>query len=126
MVIGSRKVDDARVEVPQATYRRVGSKAFALVRNALVGLGDIRDTQCGFKFFKRSAAKAIFSRQRVDGYMFDVEILYLARKRRLRLAEVPIVWYFQASSRVSPLRDTIRMFRDILRVRWNDARGRYA
>ncbi|HZS02577.1 MAG TPA: dolichyl-phosphate beta-glucosyltransferase [Chloroflexota bacterium] len=91
----------------------------------LLAVPGLHDTQCGFKAFTAASAVALFGASTVDGFGFDVEVLYLARKRGLRLVEVPIAWYYQASSRVSPLRDTIRMIRDVLRVRWNDARGVY-
>jgi glycosyltransferase involved in cell wall biosynthesis len=120
VVVGSRKVDDARVEVPQALYRRLGSKAFGFVRNALVGLGDIRDTQCGFKFFQRGAAKAVFSRQRVDGYMFDVEILYLARQLGYRIKEVGVRWQDDGDSRSNLVGGTWKHARDLLRIRFTD------
>jgi dolichyl-phosphate beta-glucosyltransferase len=123
VVIGSRKVDGALVEVPQATYRRVGSKAFALVRNALVGLGDIRDTQCGFKFFQRAAAKAIFSRQRIDGYMFDVEILYLARRLGYRIKEVGVRWQDDGDSRSDALTQSVGHGMDLLRIRFGPKPG---
>ena len=123
VVIGSRKVDDARVEVPQALYRRLGSKAFGFVRNALVGLGDVRDTQCGFKFFQRGAAKAIFSRQRVDGYMFDVEILYLARLLGYRIKEVGVRWQDDGDSRSNLVGGTWKHARDLLRIRFTNYSG---
>ncbi|HLH25369.1 MAG TPA: dolichyl-phosphate beta-glucosyltransferase [Chloroflexota bacterium] len=107
-------------------YRRhlMGRVFNLLVR--LLAVPGLHDTQCGFKAFTAASAASLFAASTVDGFGFDVEVLYLARKRRLRLVEVPIAWYYQASSRVSPLRDTIRMIRDVLRVRWNDWRGRYA
>jgi glycosyltransferase involved in cell wall biosynthesis len=115
-----------------AGARRIGEPfmrhLMGRVFNTLVRLLAVRglnDTQCGFKAFTAGSAEALFGRATIDGFGFDVEVLYLARKRGLRLAEVPIAWYYQASSRVSPLRDTIRMVRDVLRVRWNDWRGLY-
>ena len=83
VVIGSRGLADSRVEVPQALYRRVGSRAFGLAMHALVGLPHVRDTQCGFKFFRGDVARDLFARQRIDGYMFDVEVLHLAHAQRL-------------------------------------------
>jgi dolichyl-phosphate beta-glucosyltransferase len=106
-------------------YRRhlMGRVFNTLVR--LLAVPGLHDTQCGFKAFTAASAETLFGATTVDGFGFDVEVLYLARKRGLRLVEVPIAWYYQVSSRVSPLRDTIRMIRDVLRVRWNDARGVY-
>ena len=118
VVIGSRKVSDARVEVRQKLHRRLGSRAFRLVRSALVGLGDIRDTQCGFKFFTRAAAKAIFARQRIDGYMFDVEILYLARRLGYRIKEVGVRWQDDGDSRSDAVAQSLMHGVDLLRIRF--------
>ena len=117
LVIGSRKVSDARVEVAQPLHRRLGSRAFRLVRSALVGLSDIRDTQCGFKFFRRAAAKAVFARQQIDGYMFDVEILYLARKLGYRIREVGVRWQDDGDSRSDALTQSFMHGIDLLRIR---------
>src|SRR5581483_4234241 len=80
IAIGSRPADRTQVERPQPAYRRAGSRVFHLLMHAAIGLHDITDTQCGFKFFHRDVARDLFSRQRIDGYMFDVEILHLAAK----------------------------------------------
>jgi dolichyl-phosphate beta-glucosyltransferase len=120
VAIGSRRVENASIEVPQPLYRRLGSQAFSFVRNVLVGLGDIRDTQCGFKFFQRGAAKAIFSRQRIDGYMFDVEILYLARLLGYRVREVGVRWQDDGDSRSNLALGTWRHARDLLKIRFTD------
>jgi dolichyl-phosphate beta-glucosyltransferase len=85
----------------------------------------IQDTQCGFKAFTRTAARDVFPRLTIDGFGFDVELLYLARRRGYSVREVPVTWVYAASSRVDPLRDTVRMFADVLRVRLNALRGRY-
>lgn len=92
IVIGSRGLADSRVEVPPPVHRRLGSRAFALAMHALIGLHGVRDTQCGFKFFQRQAAVDLFERQRIDGYMFDVEILYLAERTGYRIKEVGVRW----------------------------------
>jgi dolichyl-phosphate beta-glucosyltransferase len=124
VVIGSRRVDDAKIEVPQPLYRRVGSRAFGVVRNMLVGLGDVRDTQCGFKFFQRHAARAIFGRQRIDGYMFDVEILYLARLLGYRIREVGVRWQDDGDSRSKAVNDAFKHGIDLLKIRFaNYSRG---
>jgi len=120
VAIGSRRVENARVEVPQPLYRRLGSRAFGFVRNVLVGLGDVRDTQCGFKFFQRGAAKAIFARQKIDGYMFDVEILYLARFLGYRVREVGVRWQDDGDSRSNLALGTWRHARDLLKIRFTD------
>jgi glycosyltransferase involved in cell wall biosynthesis len=117
MAIGSRKVGDSRIEVAQPLFRRAGSAAFHLVMGTLLGLGDIRDTQCGFKFCKRDAAKRLFKHQRIDGYMFDVEILRLARLMGLSIKEVGVVWRDDGDSRYSPISGTIKNARELLRIR---------
>ena len=121
VVIGSRGLRDSRVERPQALYRRAGSKVFALGMRAIVGLHGIADTQCGFKFFRRAAADDIFARQRVDGYMFDVEILHLASRSGYRIAQVPVRWRDDGDSRLELVRGNLRNLRDLLRIRL----GRY-
>ena len=88
IVIGSRGLPEAVVERRQPWYRRVGSTGFGMFMHTVVGLRDIPDTQCGFKFFQRAVALDLFKRQRIDGYMFDVEVLYLARRAGYRLAQV--------------------------------------
>lgn len=136
-VIGLAALLDARHQVVIATRegqgaRRVGEpyvrhlmgRVFNLLVQALAVPG-IQDTQCGFKAFSRACAREVFSRQRVAGFGFDVEVLFLARRLGYGIKEVPVTWEYRASSRVDPIRDTIRMFRDVLLVRLNDLRGSY-
>jgi len=117
VAIGSRKVGGAQIEVSQPLYRRLGSAAFGAVMHAMLGLPDIRDTQCGFKFFTKPAAEKIFSLQRIDGYMFDVEILRLASLLNFKIKEVGVRWRDDGDSRYSPLGGTIRNARELLRIR---------
>jgi dolichyl-phosphate beta-glucosyltransferase len=117
MAIGSRKVGGAEIEIAQPLYRRLGSAAFGAVMHAMLGLPDIRDTQCGFKFFTKAAAQRIFSLQRIDGYMFDVEILRLAKLLNYRIKEVGVRWRDDGDSRYSPLGGTIKNARELLRIR---------
>ena len=117
VVIGSRGLRESRVERPQTWYRRAGSKVFAVGMHAIVGLDAIADTQCGFKFFRRAAADDIFGRQRIDGYMFDVEILYLAVGAGYRVAQVPVRWRDDGDSRLELVRGNLRNLRDLLRIR---------
>jgi len=118
VVIGTRGARASQIERPQPLYRRLGSKAFGLVMHTLVGLPDIIDTQCGFKFFSRTVALDLFSRQRIDSYMFDVEILYLARQSGYRIEQVPIRWRDDGDSRLVLLSGNIRNGLDILRIRF--------
>src|SRR5262249_10823595 len=100
VVIGSRGVADAAIGGPQPLYRRLGSQAFAVAMHLVIGLWQIHDTQCGFKFFRGSVARDLFARQRIDGYMFDVEILYLAQKLGFRIKEVGVRWRDDGDSRL--------------------------
>jgi dolichyl-phosphate beta-glucosyltransferase len=119
VVIGSRAMADSRVEVPQPFYRRIGSRGFGVFMHLTVGLWGIRDTQCGFKFFRGDVARDLFSRQRVDGYMFDVELLYLAARSRYRVKEVGIRWHDDGDSRLELLAGNWRNLRDVLQIRLN-------
>ncbi len=124
VVIASREGLGAR-RIGEPYARHLMGRVFNALVRALAVPG-IQDTQCGFKAFTREAARDIFPRQTIDGFGFDVELLYIARQRGYRIREVPVTWVYAASSRVDPLRDTVRMFADVLRVRLNDLRGRYA
>jgi dolichyl-phosphate beta-glucosyltransferase len=119
VVIGSRGLRESRIERPQPLHRRLGSRGFAVFMHTVVGLSGIVDTQCGFKFFQSDVARDLFARQQIDGYMFDVEILYLARRLGYRIEEVPIVWRDDADSRLNLLAGNLRNVRDILGIRWH-------
>ena len=117
VVIGSRAMQGTRIERRQPLYRQLGGKGFGLFMHAVVGLAGITDTQCGFKFFTRAAAREIFRRQRIDGYMFDVEILALARALDYRICQVPIRWRDDGDSRLALLSGNLRNVIDIFRIR---------
>ncbi|MCL4534030.1 MAG: glycosyltransferase family 2 protein [Bacteroidetes bacterium] len=123
IAIASREVRGAR-RIGEPSHRHLMGRVFNLIVRVLAVPG-LQDTQCGFKCFTREAAREIFARQVIDGFGFDVEVLYIARKMHLGITEVPISWYYSPSSRVDPVRDTIRMMRDVLEVRSNDRRGVY-
>jgi dolichyl-phosphate beta-glucosyltransferase len=117
MVIGSRALGESRIERAQPWYRRVGAKGFRVFMEGVTGLRNISDTQCGFKFFQHDVAKRIFGLQKIDGYMYDVEILLLAQRLGVAVREVPIRWRDDADSRLELFRGNLRNFRDILRIR---------
>ena len=117
LVAGSRAVADSEIEVYQPTYRRVGSWAFGKVMHTLIGLHQIRDTQCGFKFFTRTCANEIFSRAQIDGYMCDVEILSLAEQLGFTVRETGIVWRDDGDSRLALVRGNLQNVYDLLRIR---------
>jgi dolichyl-phosphate beta-glucosyltransferase len=118
IVIGSRGVAESRIETPQPLYRQLGSRAFALVMHALLGLWHIHDTQCGFKFFRAAVARDLFRRQRIDGYMFDVEILHLAEQCGYHVKEVGVRWQDDGDSRLQLVAGNWRNMLDILRIRF--------
>jgi len=117
MVIGSRALAASRIERAQPWYRRIGAKGFRVFMESVTGLRNISDTQCGFKFFQHDIAKRIFGLQKIDGYMYDVEILLLAQRLGVTVREVPIRWRDDADSRLELFRGNLRNFRDILRIR---------
>ena len=123
IAIGSREASGSnRIGEP---YRRhvMGRVYNVLVR--LLAVPGLSDTQCGFKCFRGQEATDLFSLQRLRGFAFDVEILFLAVRRGLRVREVPIDWYFRPQSKVRALFDSLGMSWDIVRVRWNNLRGKY-
>jgi len=132
VVIGSREVKGA-LRQQEPWYRHLMGKVFnALVQ--LVAIRGIHDTQCGFKIFETNVARDLFSRLQVYRAhpekhaftgAFDVELLFLAGKRGVRIAEVPVHWYHASTTRVNPLRDSVRMFFDVLKIRWAFWRGLY-
>ncbi len=108
----------ADMRASQPAWRRIGGRLFALVRRRLL-LSDVEDTQCGFKAFRRPAAHAIFSRQRLDGWAFDAELLYLARKLGLAVRQVSVTWQHVEGSRLQlGVGTALREVRDLLRIRW--------
>lgn len=132
VVIGSREVKGAR-RLKEPWYRHFMGRGFNFFVS-LLALRGIQDTQCGFKLFKAEAAKDLFSKLVVYGKhpektaftgAFDVEILYLAQKFGFKIAEVPVYWTHITTTRISPVKDSIRMFVDLLRIRLTDLLGRY-
>jgi len=117
VVIGTRAVKRSLIERPQPLYRRIGSRGFSVFMHTVVGLPNISDTQCGFKFFRRSVARELFRTQRIDRYMFDVEILSLASLFGYSIQEVPIRWRDDGDSRLDLVSGNIRNVIDIFRIR---------
>lgn len=123
VAIGSREAPGA-TRYNEPSYRHVGGRAINLAIRLLI-LPGLNDTQCGFKCFSAAAAEELFKRQILNGWSFDIEILYLARRKKMRIREIPINWYFDADSKVSAVRDALRMVGDIFRIHLNHLRGRY-
>ncbi len=116
VVIGSRAVDSSMIKVHQPFYREMMGKTFNKIVQFLVVKG-ISDTQCGFKGMSSTAAMNIFSKCKIDGFGFDVEMLYLADKLKFKIKEIPVEWYNDDRSKVDPIKDSIKMFLEILKIR---------
>jgi dolichyl-phosphate beta-glucosyltransferase len=116
VAIGTRRGEGVAIERAQPLYRRMGSRGFLWFMQTVVGLPGINDTQCGFKFFRHDAAKELFRRQKIDAYMFDVEILAIARRLRYRIEQVPVRWRDDADSRLDLVAGNLRNVRDIFRI----------
>jgi glycosyltransferase involved in cell wall biosynthesis len=125
VVIGSRAVDRSMIAKRQSLLRESGGIVFNLVVRMLLGL-RLQDTQCGFKLFKRDRMENIFKKQTIPGFGFDPELLFLAAKSNLKIREVPVRWSHAEGSKIRFLRDGIRMFLDLVRIRWNYLQGRYS
>ena len=123
VAIASREVPGAR-RINEPAYRHLMGRVFNLLVQ-IIAVPDIRDTQCGFKAYRREVARDIFPSQTIEGWGFDVEILFIARRRGYRVVEVPVDWYYGEQSKIRPVRDTIRMTRELFQVRINAWKGRY-
>lgn len=123
VAIGSRETPGA-MRYDEPIRRHLMGRVFNWLARRLV-LPDIQDTQCGFKCFTRQAARDVVSCQQLSGWGFDVELLFIARKRGYTLREVPIAWHYKPSSRIHPLRDALHMTRDLFAIRRNDQSGCY-
>ena len=115
--LGSRTASGAVIRRRQPILRRAGAWLFRRMVRLAMGLPGRIDTQCGFKLFERGAARAIFARNRVDGFMFDVETVLNARKLGLRLAEFPVDWTSDPDTRFRLVRGTLRNLKDLARIR---------
>jgi dolichyl-phosphate beta-glucosyltransferase len=117
VAIASRAVSGSRVEVPQPIYRVAMGKVFNLIVQVVL-LPGIWDTQCGFKLFRADVAHPVFAALTTDGFGYDPEVLYLAKRRGVKIAEVPVVWRHSAPTKVLPIRSSIDMFKHVVRVRF--------
>jgi len=124
IAIGSRSVDRSLIEIHQSRRREFAGRLFNRLVRMVTGL-PFQDTQCGFKAFARERSQIVFEKQRIKGFGFDPEILYLARRHSLRTVEIPVRWAHDAGTRVRILHDSLRMFRDLLSIRYNCLAGRY-
>jgi glycosyltransferase involved in cell wall biosynthesis len=123
VIIASREAPGA-VRYNEPSYRHWGGRAINLAIRFLI-LPGLRDTQCGFKCFRAETAQKLFTQQTLGGWSFDIEVLYLARRKGMSVTEIPIQWYFGADSKVSAVRDALRMLGDIFRIHLRALRGGY-
>ena len=124
IAIGSRWIDSRLQIRKQPLHRRIFGRIFNLALRLILGL-QFKDTQCGFKAFTRRSAQAIFPQQKIERWGFDPELLYLARKFGFTVSEVPVTWSHREGTRIHPLRDGVRMFVELLRIRWYALKGNY-
>ena len=124
VAIGSRWLQRELQTERQPFYRQLYGRLFNLGLRIVLGL-NYRDTQCGFKAFTRRAIEIVFARQRVERWGFDPELLFLAKKFKLKTVEVPVEWAHDHRSKINPLRDGLKMGLEVLDVRWNSLMGRY-
>lgn len=124
VAIGSRWLDKQRQTIHQPLYRRFFGRCFNWVTRKVMGL-PYKDTQCGFKAFKRDAAQVIFRLQTIERWGFDPELLFIARKLGYKIVEVPVTWGHDERSRISYLKDGMKMLEEMAQIRRNSLRGRY-
>ena len=123
VAIASREVPGAQ-RFGEPTYRHFIGRIFNFMVRTIT-LPGIQDTQCGFKCFRAQPARDLFSLQTIEGWTFDVELLFIALRRGYHVIEIPIPWYYRVGSQVRIFRDSLRMLTDLFRIRYNGFRGRY-
>lgn len=123
VAIASREAPGAeRIDEPY--YRHLMGRVYNLLVR-LAAVPGIQDTQCGFKAFRREVARQVFPLQTIEGWGFDVEVLFIARRLGYQIVEIPVRWYYGRESKVKPVKDTLCMVRDLLQVRRNARQGLY-
>jgi glycosyltransferase involved in cell wall biosynthesis len=125
VAIGSRAMDRSLISTRQSIFRETAGIIFNKIVRMVLRLPFV-DTQCGFKAFRRERCRIIFEQQRIEGFGFDPELLYLARHYGLRAIEIPVRWGHSEATKVNMVGDSLKMFGDIFTIRWNAMSGRYA
>lgn len=121
---GSRALAASEIVRRQPFYRELMGKVFNKIARLLT-FGGIKDSQCGFKLFRREAAKTLFGAAVIDGFAFDAEIIFLAQKKGLKVAEVPVKWFDNPNTRVNAVSDSARMLAELIKIRLNYISGKY-
>ena len=124
VAIGSRAVNRSLITVHESPFREFAGIIFNKIVRLILWLPFV-DTQCGFKAFNRERCKIIFEQQTIERFGFDPELLYLARHHRLRTVEIPVRWGHSPATKISMMRDSLQMFLDVFKIRWNRLLGRY-
>jgi len=124
VAIGSRAMDRSLITVHESPFREFAGIIFNKIVRIILWLPFV-DTQCGFKAFRRERCGIIFEQQKIERFGFDPELLYLARHHGLRAVEIPVRWGHSPATKVSMLRDSLQMFVDVFKIRWNSLMGRY-
>ncbi|HMB53221.1 MAG TPA: dolichyl-phosphate beta-glucosyltransferase [Thermoanaerobaculia bacterium] len=117
LVVGSRAVPESEIPVRQPLYRELMGKTFNLLVR-IFAVGGISDTQCGFKLIDGDVARSLFADMTIDRFAYDVELVWLAKKRGHQVREVGVVWVNEPNSKVDPVRDSLRMLWDVVTLRW--------
>lgn len=123
VAIGSREVKGA-VRYNEPAFRHFTGRIFNLIVRT-IAVRKLKDTQCGFKCFSAEAAERLFKLQVIDGWAFDAEVLFIAQQYGMKIVEVPVQWYYDDSSKINVLRDSWRMFRELIQIRLNGFNGLY-
>lgn len=124
IAIGSRALDRSLIQIHESRSREFAGILFNLMVRITTAL-PFTDTQCGFKAFRTDRTRVIFEQQAIEGFGFDPEILFLAKRHHLRIVEVPVVWAHDPRTKVHMTRDSLHMFAALWQIRWNAIRGRY-
>ena len=124
IAIASRALSDSQILVSQPFYRKTMGKIFNVFVRLFIFNG-IKDTQCGFKCFKKYAAKEIFRRCRINGFSFDVEALLIAKRLGFKIKDIPVKWINSPGSRVHPVKHSLSMIKELLQIRWNEFKKLY-
>jgi glycosyltransferase involved in cell wall biosynthesis len=124
VAIGSRAMDRSLISTHESLFREFAGIVFNKIVRVVLRLPFV-DTQCGFKAFQRERCRIIFEQQRIKGFGFDPELLYLARHHGLKSIEIPVRWGHSPATKVNMLSDSMKMFVDIFAIRWNALWQRY-
>ncbi len=125
VIIGSRNLPMSQIVVKQPFFRSMLGRIFPFFVRLLL-LPEIKDSQCGFKLFRKEVAQKVAEKQKITGFCFDVELLFLAKKFGCTIQEIPVTWSNDERSKIKVISDSFHMFFDLLKIRWNDLLGRYA